>query len=63
MDGVRKYNVKQNKSEKEKYCMISLVQNLRNKTNKQREKKREKPRNRFLNIENKLIITSGGWVK
>ena len=31
--------------------------NLRNKTNKQREKKRGKPRKRLLTIENKLSIT------
>ena len=35
--------------------------NLRNKTNEQREKKREggKPRNRLLTIENKLRVTRG----
>jgi len=35
--------------------MISLMWNLRNKTNEQR-KKREKPRNRLLTIENKLVV-------
>ena len=40
--------------------------NLRNKTNEQREGKRE-PKNRLLPIENKLMDTKGevggGWVK
>ena len=43
--------------------------NLRNKTNEQRKKERErdKARNRLLPIENKLMATrgewGGGWVK
>ena len=49
-----------NQSEKDKYHMISLMWNLRNKTNKQREKKkRDKSRNRLLTIENKLMVTRG----
>ena len=50
-------------SEKEKYH-ISLMWNLRNKTNEQREKRgRDKSRNKLLTIENKLICTRGeeGW--
>lgn len=34
MDGGREYNTKQNKSEKDKYPMISFMWNLRKKTNK-----------------------------
>ena len=37
--------------------MISLVWYLKNKANKQRGKKRGKPRNRLLTIENKLMVT------
>ena len=49
-----------NQSERHKYCVISLIWNLRNKTNEQREKKKEdKPRNRLLTIENKVIFTRG----
>ena len=40
-------------SQKDKYYMISLMWNLRNKTNEQREnKKRDKLRNKPLTIEN-----------
>ena len=57
-------NAKQNKSEKDKYHMMSLMWNLRNKTNEQREKReREKPRNRLLTIEDKLMVTRGQAVK
>ena len=55
MDGAKEYYAKQNKSEKDKYRMISLVcRTLRNKTNKQKGKKRErgKPRDRLLTTEN-----------
>ena len=41
-DEAREYNAKQNKSEKDKYHMISLMWSLRNKTNEQRRKKKEK---------------------
>lgn len=41
--------------------------NLRNKTNEQRKKERDKPRNRLPIIENKLMVAGGevgrGWVK
>ena len=37
----RQYYAKQNKSEKDKYHMISLMWNFRNKTNEQRGEKRE----------------------
>ena len=37
MDGAREYYAKQNKSEKDKYHMISFMWKLRNKTNEQRE--------------------------
>jgi len=40
MARAREYNAKQNKSEKDKYHMISLMWNLWNKTNEQRDKKR-----------------------
>ena len=48
-------------SEKDKYRMISLLWNLRKKTNKQREKReRNKPtKNRPLTIENELMFTRG----
>lgn len=40
---------------------------LRNKINEQRKNERETPRNRFLTIENKLMVAEGwrvgGWVK
>ena len=51
-------------SEKDRYHRISLMWNLRNETDKQRGKKREKDklRNRLLIIKNKLIVTrTGGW--
>ena len=36
------------------------MRNLRNKTNEQRKKReRDKPRNRLLTIENKLMVTRG----
>ena len=51
MDGAREYNTKRNKSEKDKYHMISLICGLRNKTNEQRGKIREggKPNQQTLN--------------
>ena len=39
--------------------MFSLIWNLRKETNKQRGKKRVRPRKRPLFIENKLITTRG----
>ena len=39
MDGARKYNAKQNKSEKDKYHMVSLMWNLRKETKEQRGEK------------------------
>ena len=42
-------------SETDKYHMIGLMWNLRNKTNEQRGEKRGKPRNRLLTLENKLM--------
>ena len=52
-------------SEKDKYHMISLMWNLRNKTSEQRGKREsDKPRKRLLTIENKLMVTrGGGWAK
>ena len=38
MDGARVYYAKQNKSEKDKYHMISLMWNLRNKTDEHRQR-------------------------
>ena len=37
--------------------MISLMWNLRTKTNEQRKRKRDKARNRLLTLENKLMVT------
>ena len=43
-------------SEKDKYRIISLMWNLRNKTNEHRKNKRDKPRNRLLTTKNKLMV-------
>ena len=60
MDGARAYNAKQNKSKKDKYHMISLICGiLRNKTNEQSKKEKDKPRNRLSTTENKLMVTRG----
>ena len=45
MNGTGEYNAKQNKLGKDKSCITSL---LRNKTNEQWGKKRDKPRNRYF---------------
>ena len=67
MDGAKEYNAKWNKSEEDKYHMISLMWNLRNKTNEQRKKRQKQTKNRLLTIENKLMVTRemrvGGQVK
>ena len=59
------YSAKQNKSEKEKYHMISLTWNLRNEINEHREEKKDKPRNRLISIKNKLKKkrTNGGLLE
>ena len=59
MDGPRGHYVKRNMSEKNKYHIISLVCNLRNKKHEQMREKRDrgKPINRFLTMENKLMVT------
>ena len=51
-----------NQSEKDKYHDFTHMWNLRNKTNEQRGRKKErgKPRNRFLTVENTLMVTRGG---
>ena len=55
-------------SQKDKYHFTHMWY-LRNKTNEQRRKERDrdKPRNRLSTIENKLMVTRGevvgGWVK
>lgn len=48
MDRAREYAAKYNKSEKEKYHMVLLMWNLRNKQAKKKE--RDKPRNRLLKL-------------
>ena len=49
-----------NRSEKDKYHMILLMWNLRNKTDEHGARgKRGKPENRVLIIENKLTVTVG----
>ena len=67
MDGAREYNAKRNKSVGERQIPHdpTYVWNLGNKTNKQREKIRDKPRNRLLTIESILMVTrgKGRWVK
>ena len=65
MDRPRKYNAKQNKSESQVPDDFTYTWNLRNKTNEKRKKReREKPGNRLLTLENKLMATrrevSGG---
>ena len=63
MNEAREYYIWQNKSVRERLILydFTYMQNLRNKTNEQREKERErhKPRNRPLTIENKLMATRG----
>ena len=54
MDGSRGCNAKQNKSEKDKYHMISL-KSFKKQMNKERKRQR---RNRLLTLE-KLMITRG----
>ena len=56
IEGIRLSEISQ--SEKENYHMISLIWNLRNKTDEHR-KNRGKPRNRLLTIENKLRVAGG----
>ena len=58
MDGSREIR----QSEKDKYPMISLMWNLRNKTNEQKGKERERERQtkkRLLTIGNTLMVTRG----
>ena len=58
VDGAKEYSAKQNKSEKNKHHMISLMWNLRNKTNEHGGwKGKSKPR--LLAIENKLRVAGG----
>ena len=62
MDGAREYNAKQNKSVRERQMPYDFthIWNVRNKTDEQSwEKKRGKPGNRLLTIENKLMVTGG----
>ena len=58
------YYAKRNKSKKEKYCMISLLWNLRNKIDEHMGggKKGETSHKRLLRIENKLRVGGGMWV-
>ena len=59
MDGAKEYNAKRHKSEN----MISLMWNLKNKTNKQREQNnRDKSGSRLLTLQNKLMVTMRGGV-
>lgn len=53
MDGPRRYYVKWSKSDKDKYCMISSLCNLKNKRKKEN-------RNRFIGKESKLMVARGG---
>ena len=63
MDGARGYHAKLNKSVRERQIIpygFTCMWNLRNKTNKQRGKEREresKPRNRLLTTENTLKVS------
>ena len=49
MDGAKEYNAKQNKSEKDKYHIISLVWNLKTDTNEQRIKRERQTKKQSLN--------------
>ena len=64
-DGAKGYNAKCNKSVKDKYHAISLTCGIYE--TKMNKEKRDKPKNRLLTIENKLVVTRGevrgGWVK
>ena len=66
MDGSRGYNAKWNVREKPIPYDFTHMWNLKNKINEHR-KKRDKPRNRLLTIESKLMVTRGelggedGW--
>ena len=57
MDGPRGYNAKWNKSVRERQipCDFTYMWNLRNKT----KKERDKPKNRLLTVENKLMVVTG----
>ena len=65
MDGARKYNVKQNKSIRERQILydFTYMWNLRNKTDGHRGRKKEKEREahhkRLLTRENKLKVEVG----
>ena len=63
MDGATENYAKQNKSIRERQILYDLTHmwNLRNKITEQREEKkrervRNKPRNRLVTIENKLMV-------
>ena len=60
MDGTREYYAKRNKSVGERQIPYDFthMQNLRNKTKGKEE--RDKPRNRLLTVENKLMVPRGG---
>ena len=72
MDGTREYNLSGiSQSEKDKYHKISLIcvieETKQMSKGEKRERERERPRNIFLTIENKLMDprrkVGGGWVK
>ena len=52
-------NMLSEKSQKDKYHIISLMWNLRNKTHEQRKKSERQTKNRLFTIENKLMVTRG----
>ena len=65
MDGSTVYNAKKNKSEKDKYHMISFMWNFRNKTHQKRQKETNKQtfKYREQNDGYQSVDGLGGWVK
>ena len=59
MDGATEYNVKQNKSEKDKYHVISLMWNLRNKTHEHRGREKNKIRKTEREANHTRLLTLG----
>ena len=61
MNEARAYYVKWNKSVRKRQIPhdFTHIWNLRNKWAKEKKEDRDKPRNRLLTIENKLMVTRG----
>ena len=59
MGGSRRYYAKWNRSEKDKYCMISLICRIQKKQNEQTKQNE----NRLIDADNKLVPARGEEVK